>query len=252
LNRGALALQRGDTAAAAELYQRSRTIAERIGDRGAVASALVGIGAAAAASGEAERARQAFRAAMEIAVALEYLHVLLYLVTQVASLQLAGGQPAIAAELLTGVLRDPASTRETSHLAQEVLLRCEAALPPEQFTVAVERGQRLSRDTLLDRLRITLLRPIEHAAFTSAAPMAVAPVVAPESTPNAALPEPLSERELSILEAIAEGLSNQAIADRLFLSLGTVKWYTGQIYGKLSVQTRTQAIAQARALHIIP
>jgi DNA-binding CsgD family transcriptional regulator len=64
----------------------------------------------------------------------------------------------------------------------------------------------------------------------------------------AELVEPLTAREQEVLGLIAEGLSNQAIADKLFLSLGTVKAYTSQIYGKLGVNSRTQAVAQARRL----
>jgi LuxR family maltose regulon positive regulatory protein len=50
-----------------------------------------------------------------------------------------------------------------------------------------------------------------------------------------------------VLGLIAEGLSNRAIADRLVLSVGTVRWYAQQIYGKLGVGSRTQALARARA-----
>ena len=64
--------------------------------------------------------------------------------------------------------------------------------------------------------------------------------------------EPLSERELEVLELIAEGLSNREIAQRLFISLRTVKWHTSNIYGKLGVKSRTQATARARALGILP
>jgi LuxR family maltose regulon positive regulatory protein len=66
------------------------------------------------------------------------------------------------------------------------------------------------------------------------------------------LPEPLTEREIEILSLIAEGLSNQEIAQRLFISLPTVKWHTSNIYGKLGVRSRTQAIIQARSLGILP
>jgi predicted ATPase/DNA-binding CsgD family transcriptional regulator len=58
--------------------------------------------------------------------------------------------------------------------------------------------------------------------------------------------EVLTEREQEILNLIVEGLSNQAIADRLFLTLGTVKWYNKNIFSKLGVRSRTQAVAQAR------
>jgi LuxR family maltose regulon positive regulatory protein len=64
--------------------------------------------------------------------------------------------------------------------------------------------------------------------------------------------EPLSEREQEVLALIAQGLSNQEIAQRLFISLNTVKWHTSNIYGKLAVKNRTQAVAQARALGVLP
>lgn len=68
--------------------------------------------------------------------------------------------------------------------------------------------------------------------------------------PTAELVEPLTAREQEVLGLIADGLSNQAIADKLFLSLGTVKAYTSEIYGKLGVNSRTQAVAQARKLKL--
>ena len=65
------------------------------------------------------------------------------------------------------------------------------------------------------------------------------------------LPEPLTEREIEILERIAQGLPNQQIGEELFISLGTVKWYNNQIYTKLGVHNRTSAVAKARTLNLI-
>lgn len=65
------------------------------------------------------------------------------------------------------------------------------------------------------------------------------------------LVEPLSERELEILQFVADGLTNQEIAERLFLSVGTVKAHLHNIYGKLEVRGRTQAIARAREVNLI-
>jgi LuxR family maltose regulon positive regulatory protein len=70
--------------------------------------------------------------------------------------------------------------------------------------------------------------------------------------PHAALVETLSEREIEVLQHIAEGLSNQEIASRLYLSLHTVKVHSRNIYGKLGVHNRTQAVARARALNMLP
>jgi len=64
--------------------------------------------------------------------------------------------------------------------------------------------------------------------------------------------EPLSEREIEVLERIAMGLTNPEIAARLYLSLNTIKVHTRNIYGKLGVNNRTQAVARARALGILP
>lgn len=63
--------------------------------------------------------------------------------------------------------------------------------------------------------------------------------------------EPLSERELSVLRLLAKGLSNPEIGARLFISLPTVKSHTRNIYGKLGVHSREEAVARAEALGII-
>jgi LuxR family maltose regulon positive regulatory protein len=76
--------------------------------------------------------------------------------------------------------------------------------------------------------------------------------VHPSSLIPQPLVEPLSERELEVLQLLAEGLTNQEIGARLFLSLNTVKVHTRNIYGKLDVHNRTQAVAQARALGVLP
>ena len=62
--------------------------------------------------------------------------------------------------------------------------------------------------------------------------------------------EPLSARELEVLHLIVEGLSNDAIARKLFLSISTVKVHLKHIYGKLQVNSRTQAIARFHELNL--
>jgi len=63
--------------------------------------------------------------------------------------------------------------------------------------------------------------------------------------------EPLSPRELEVLHFMAQGLSNQEMCERLFLALSTVKGHNRNIFGKLQVQRRTEAVARARALGLL-
>jgi LuxR family maltose regulon positive regulatory protein len=68
---------------------------------------------------------------------------------------------------------------------------------------------------------------------------------------NRLLIEPLSERELEVLSLVADGLSNQQIAEKLFVAVSTVKKHMGAIFGKLNVASRTEAIQRARILGLI-
>ncbi len=63
--------------------------------------------------------------------------------------------------------------------------------------------------------------------------------------------DPLTGREREVLALIAEGLSNREIANRLFVEVSTVKTYVNGIFRKLGVQSRMQAVSEARALHLI-
>jgi LuxR family maltose regulon positive regulatory protein len=65
------------------------------------------------------------------------------------------------------------------------------------------------------------------------------------------LVEPLSKRELEVLQLIVAGMSNREIAEKLFIGEGTVKTHINNIYSKLDVQSRTQAIARARELKLL-
>ena len=63
--------------------------------------------------------------------------------------------------------------------------------------------------------------------------------------------EPLTPRELEILQLIAAGDSNQVIADKLVITVSAVKKHTGNIFGKLNVNSRTQAVARARQIGLL-
>ena len=73
----------------------------------------------------------------------------------------------------------------------------------------------------------------------------------PDPAPARPLIDPLSQRELKILQLIAQGLSNREIGERLYLALDTIKGYNRKIFDKLQVHSRTEAIARARELGLL-
>ncbi|MFN2219829.1 MAG: LuxR C-terminal-related transcriptional regulator [Anaerolineae bacterium] len=124
---------------------------------------------------------------------------------------------------------------------------------PEGFArVFVDEGppmarllyEALSRGIAPDYVRRLL------AAFPTTEPEQAGPLQTQVPQPD--LIEPLSDRELEVLQLISEGLTNREIASRLFLSLNTVKAHSRNIYGKLEVHNRTEAAARARALGLLP
>jgi LuxR family maltose regulon positive regulatory protein len=88
------------------------------------------------------------------------------------------------------------------------------------------------------------------AAF--AAPAGASPDLAPPGIVTQPLPEPLSERELETLHLLAQGLSNQEIAGAMVISLNTVKTHLKNVYAKLGVHRRQEAVIRATELKLLP
>jgi LuxR family maltose regulon positive regulatory protein len=132
---------------------------------------------------------------------------------------------------------------------EQALTRLEEALrlaaPEGYLRVFLDEDQRVLE--LLPKVRHTAPAFVDQL-LTAAGVVAERPVPTPSAQP---LVEPLSERELEVLQLVADGLSNREIADKLFISVGTVKTHTHNIYGKLGVSGRTQAVARARELKLL-
>ncbi len=95
---------------------------------------------------------------------------------------------------------------------------------------------------------IKLTRSFRHREFTSAD---FTPRKIQKGDPALLEKLGISPRELEVLQLMAEGYSNQEIADRLFISLNTVKTHTSNLFSKLDVKRRTQAIQRGKELSIL-
>jgi LuxR family transcriptional regulator, maltose regulon positive regulatory protein len=133
----------------------------------------------------------------------------------------------------------------------QALLMLEEALRLAQAEgyrrVFLDEGETIHR--LLNGLRSKLGLSDGLADYVRSTQTAFVPASQPGQATGVDL---LSERELEILGLVAEGLTNQAIADRLVISLTTVKTHVGNIFLKLGVNNRTQAIARAETSGLLP
>lgn len=96
---------------------------------------------------------------------------------------------------------------------------------------------------------LKLTRDRNASAETS--PQAASPAVSLEELPERLSRFSISEREYEVLQLIAAGHSNQEIADQLYISLNTVKSHSSNLFSKLDVRRRTQAVQKAKELGII-
>jgi LuxR family maltose regulon positive regulatory protein len=115
----------------------------------------------------------------------------------------------------------------------------------------IRRQKRNGGEAKLNRLLVYADKLL--AAFPDRTPqLPITNYQSPTSTlQSLPLLEPLSEREIEILRFIAAGMSNQEIAQRLVVALSTIQWHIKNVYGKLNVHSRTQAVARARELGLL-
>lgn len=131
---------------------------------------------------------------------------------------------------------------------------------PEGFvSVFVEQGQpvaealkELVRRNQIGKIRLDYIERILAAFSKSHHPLDEKPVpVSSVTSQPMSLIDPLTGRELEVLNLMSEGLKYKEIAERLFISLNTVRYHVKTVYGKLNVNNRTQAIKKAHKLQIL-
>jgi LuxR family maltose regulon positive regulatory protein len=182
-----------------------------------------------------------------------------------ARVLLAQGQQAAAAEHLEALCEMASHAGWQSIITQARALQALAAPDPGQaFAFLAEALTRAEPEGHV-RIFVDAGEPmrvlLQEAAARGIATDYVEKLLAAFDTPQAAAPtpavaqplvEPLSDRELDVLYLLTDGQTNQEVAQALCVSVNTVKTHLKNIYGKLGVNNRRKAAAQAKELGLVP
>jgi len=163
-------------------------------------------------------------------------------------------------------LREDAEAKARMGSALEILILQALAFSAQgkgtEALTVLERALTLAEPEGYIRLFVDEGEPmvalLSHAYARGIAPDYISTLLSAAGSPTLAAPspagsllEPLTERELDILRLLVTGLSNAAMARELVITVGTVKSHVNHIYGKLGVNSRTQAIARAHTLQLL-
>jgi LuxR family maltose regulon positive regulatory protein len=162
---------------------------------------------------------------------------------------LQGGYVPFAIEMLLLRARLHAAAGNDEPSRTDYLKALELAQPEGMISVFVEGGESVAA-AFADLLARDRLEGI-HPDFVKTVLAAFSGSAAPAREAGAELPEQLTDRERDVLRLISEGLRYEDVADRLCISLNTVRSHIKAIYGKLGVNNRTRAIETAHQMQIL-
>jgi predicted ATPase/DNA-binding CsgD family transcriptional regulator len=212
--------------AALPYFLESMEIYREINDIGRLAGTLHHIGEVYTMTSQYASARDAFQEALELALESNMPPHLLFILSSIGKWFAAVGQAETAANILHFVIAHPALL----HFTREAVLKTLQQIPHFEP----------NKNLTLSGAVAFALQMMNAVDLPSPLPEVSEPML-----------DPLTERELEVLRFLADGLTNQEIAERLTVVLGTVKAHNHSIFSKLYVKNRVQAISRARELHLI-
>ncbi len=224
------------------LYEESVAVFRDIQDVRGITHPLVMLAEVERSQGNLVRSQALFRETLLLERDLGIRdHVTLYAMTGLANLTVAAGNTERAARLLAVVNATLESGSYNTRLSPLI----------DVFdTTLADVLTQLSEDVFNSAWTAGNALPLEQAIIEALEDDSI-PIKVTHNQSNQLLLEPISPREFDVLHLLGDGLSNAEIAQKLFISVATVKVHTRSIYGKLSVSNRTQAILQAQKFNLL-
>lgn len=164
-----------------------------------------------------------------------FLPIIMFGLVQTAVWLVATGDKVKGLEITSFVAESPVPPLTGKSPVNDVISQLRQDLSIEEFNAAVKRGRLFNLETV----RVSCLNGLQTNIVGSS--------LSPQPSKIA-----LTERELEVLALVAEGLNSPEVAQRLHLSVHTIRWYLKRIYTKLGVHNRTQALSCAFDLNLLP
>jgi len=238
-NRGILALLQGDDEGARQRLEEALTISQEIEDDFYVPMLLNILGRLARQHEDYPRAVEYFQQGLALAVETDNTWTIAAQLSGLAGVAVARGKFKRAARMFGAdqALRKALNVNVMPGLSadhEQTLADVRAQLSEAEFKAAWAEGYAMSLE--------------QAVAYARKSSLDIEPTRAHGKQP---LVEVISERELEVLRLLAVGLSNQDIAQQLMVTEGTIKRHTHNIFAKLDVRNRTQALLRAKELDLI-
>jgi non-specific serine/threonine protein kinase len=245
-NLAEVAISRKDYEQALTFHEESLTLKRAQGDEWSIANSLMSLATLARLQSNYPRAMDLIQESLALFQKIEDTANIAFCLREFSALASIQGQSQSAVQLYAaadtllealGYPSGHAYRAESANPLAAVRLRMGEA----RFNAAQEKGRALTMDQTIKQALRLASEPEYKVELPSTA----------RDAKDQSLLEPLNERELEVLHLIAEGLSNKKIAERLVIALSTVKWHINNLFGKLGVHSRTQAVAQAKELGLL-
>lgn len=241
---GEIALEKDEPAQAQDFYDRSIAHFRQTHFPVGLARAYLGAGKTAVLLGNERTACQYFIDALAVTEAISFVPMTLAVLREVGQLLLEHNQLAFARSIFATVALHPATPQDV-----RVLVSATDATPAELAVLVAQVQRELAALSVTLANQATSVAPTQSGTAVDQAQIRHADVAIHHA--NQRLVEPLTPRELEVLHLLVDGLTNQAIAERLTVVVGTVKTHTNNIYSKLNVRNRVEAINAARAMGLV-
>ena len=236
------ATARGEYDKAQTLHEESLALKRVQEDEWSIANSLMSLAALARLQGKNQQAIENIQEGLTLFQKIGDLTNVAFSLLEFSIIAAAEGHSQVAVQIYAAadrLLEDLGYPREHAYRAEseQQLAITRSRIGDARFKTAWEGGRALSVEQVIQQVQEWGL------AEQKATPQT------PSTDQN--LLVPLNEREIEVLRLIADGLSNNEIAERLVIALSTVKWHVNNLFGKLGVHSRTQAVAQAKELGLL-